>query len=222
MKSEVKNLLEKGIIEESRSPWRAQAFVVKSSKPRMVVDYSEAVNRYTELDAYPFPDVESLINAAAENSHFSKLDLKSAYHQVPIRQEDKPLTAFEVDGSLYQFTRMPFGVTNAVPAFQRIMDQLIQQAQLQKTYAYLDDVIICGSSKEEHDTNLRRFMDCVATANMTLNPDKTQIGLTSINLLGYLIGDKTKRPNPERLEALLNFPIPDTFAKLQRLLGLFA
>ena len=88
----------------------------------MVVDYSQTINLYTEVDAYPFPDIEDLILKASDNSIFSKLDLKSAYHQIPLRIEDRPMTAFEVDCKLYQFPRLPFGGTNAVPAFQRIVD----------------------------------------------------------------------------------------------------
>ena len=155
MREEVARLLHSGIVEESCSPWRAQAFVVSGHKKRMVVDYSQTINLYTEVDAYPFPDID-LILKAADNSVFSKLDLKSAYHQIPLRIEDRPMTKFEVDGKLYQFTRLPFGVTNAVPAFQRIMDSFVDKHALERTHSYLDDVIIGGRDKEVHDRNLTR------------------------------------------------------------------
>jgi len=222
MQEEVKNLLGKGIIEESRSPWRSQAFVVRKQKPRMVIDYSATINRFTQLDAYPFPSIENLIDKAAENSFFSKIDLKSAYHQIPLRKEDKQFTAFEVDGKLYQFTRMPFGITNAVPSFQRIMDKIIADNKLQKTFAYLDDIIVCGESKSEHDLNLKRFLEVVNKMKLVLNQEKCQFGLSSIPLLGYIIENKSKKPNPEKISALLNYPIPSNPQALRRLLGFFA
>ena len=117
---------------------------------------------------------------------------------------------------------MPFGVTNAVPAFQRIMDSIIRKAQLQKTYAYLDDVIVAGETKEEHENNLTRFLEAIKDANITLNPEKSQVGLTSISLLGYIIENKTKRPNPEHTKSLHDLPLPTNTRELKRLLGLFA
>ena len=121
MDKEVERLLESGIIDVSHSPCRAQAFVVKGNnrKPRMVIDYSETINKYTEVDAYPFPDPDFMIDEATEWQVFSKIDLKSAYHQIEIREFDKSLTSFEVNGKLYQFCRLPFGIMNAVPVFQR-------------------------------------------------------------------------------------------------------
>ena len=132
MDKEVERLLESGINEVSHSPWRAQAFVVKGNnrKPRMVIDYSETINKYTEVDAYPFPNPDSIIDEAAEWKVFSKIDLKSAYHQIEIRESDKPLTSFEVNGKLYQFCRLPFGITNAVPVFQKCMDSIISEHKL--------------------------------------------------------------------------------------------
>jgi len=86
MQNEITRMLKEGIIEPSNSCWRSQAFVVHKPKDRMVIDYSETVNRFTKLDAYPFPDMEDLLNKATEYRIFSKLDLKSAYHQIPLSE----------------------------------------------------------------------------------------------------------------------------------------
>ena len=223
MKTEVKRLLDLGIIELSVSPWRAQAFVVKgSSKKRIVIDYSETVNLYTDVDAYPFPDVESMLTRAAAFHYFSKIDLKSAYHQIPLRSDDKPFTAFEVGGRLYQFTRLPFGVTNAVPAFQRIMDSFIERNQLRCAEPYLDDVYIGGITKEEHDRNLHAFLKAAEKESLTLNMDKCTFGTRKLSLLGHIIENGSKKPDPERLRVLMEYPVPHTAAQLKRLLGFFA
>ena len=129
---------------------------VKGHKGRVVIDYSETVNLFTDLDAYPFPDVEQLLNQAASYRYFSKLDFKFVYHQIPIRVKDRPFTAFQVGKKLYQFT--PFGITNVVPAFQRIMDSFIERNKLKVAEAYLDDIYIGGETQADHDQNVQDFL----------------------------------------------------------------
>ena len=135
------------ILEESMFPWRAQAFVVKGHKRRLVIDHSGTVNLFTDRSAYPFPDLEQLLNQAASYRYFSKIDLKSAYHQIPIRVEERPFTAFQVGTKLYKFTRLPFGITNAVPAFQRVMDSFIERNEVKGAEAYVDDIYIGGETQ---------------------------------------------------------------------------
>ena len=158
IKSEVIRLLDAGIIEPAKSPWRAQVLVVNQSngKKRLRVDYSVTINRYTYLDAYPLPSINEVINKVAQDTFYSSLDLKSAYHQVPLAPEERPMTAFEADGGLFQDCRLPFGVTNGVSAFQRVMDDFIKRHELKKVYAYLDDLTVTGATKEEHQRNLQR------------------------------------------------------------------
>jgi hypothetical protein len=174
IRSEVKRLLSEGIIEPSRSPWRAQVLVVSSAgrKKRMVVDYSSTINRFTQLDAYPLPLIRELVEKIAKHRVFSTIDLKSAYHQIPIPEEDMHYTAFEADGGLWQFRRIPFGVTNGVACFQRVIDRIIEEEGLTGTFAYLDDVTICGNDQNEHDENLQKFLDTAKRYSLILNNDK--------------------------------------------------
>ena len=221
--SEIDRLLTEGIIEPSHSPWRAQIVVTGDErKKRMVIDYSQTVNRYTLLDAYPLPRIEELVNKVAKYEYFSQLDLKSAYHQIPIRSEDKPLTAFEASGKLYQFCRIPFGVTNGVACFQRIMDDFIKRHELVGVYAYLDDITVCGKDQTEHDANLEKFFEAAAKDGLTFNDAKCKVSKTSIQLLGYVIKNRTLRPDPARLEALRQLQPPTNTHSLRRTLGLFA
>ena len=136
IKNEVSHLLKEGIIEPSLSPWRAQVLVTKDErhKRRMVVDYSQTINRYTLLDAYHLPKIDEIIAKIAKGSVYSTLDLKSAYYQIPLPPEDRPYTAFEACGKLYQYTRLPFGVTNGVSFFQRLVDELIEKYKLSCTF----------------------------------------------------------------------------------------
>lgn len=224
IRKEVHCLLQDGVIEKSNSPWRAQVLVTKDErhKCRMVVDYSRTINRFTLLDAYPIPRISDLVHKMAKYKYFSKLDLKSAYYQVPLKEDEKLYTAFEADGQLYQYTRIPFGLTNAVAAFQRIINSIISDNKLDATFAYIDDVIICGKDQEDHDRNLECFRRIASQYNLTLNEDKCQYNLTEICYLGYCISDGLLRPDPERLKPLMELPVPSNTASLQRTLGLFA
>lgn len=222
--NEISNLLKDKVIEPSISPWRAQVLVAGGGhhRKRLVIDYSQTINKFTDLDAYPLPSIDSIVTAVSKYNLFSQIDLKSAYHQVPILPKEKIYTAFEACGNLYQFTRIPFGVTNGVAAFQRTLHYIIRTEKLKGTYAYLDDVTICGKDKQEHDFNLRRFMEAAEKYNLTLNKNKCVFETDAINLLGYTINNNTIKPDKSRLEPLLNLPAPSDSASLKRTLGLFA
>ncbi|XP_065642651.1 uncharacterized protein LOC136074274 [Hydra vulgaris] len=220
---EINRLLKKDIIQVSRSPWRAQCFVVSTgNKNRLVIDYSNTINLHTPLDSYPTPRIDDLILKIAVHKIFSTIDLKSAYHQVRIRPEDYKLTAFEANGKLYEFKRLPFGCTNAVRIFQRVMDEFIQDNKLENTYAYLDDIIIGGKDAQEHDKNLSRFLHAAKIANIEINEEKSNFKKTHIEFLGHIIENGTIKPDPKRYEALMNMPEPRSLKELNRMIGLFA
>ena len=153
---------------------------------------------------------------------FSTFDLKSAYHQIPIRESDKIYTAFEACGKLWEFNRIPFGVTNGLPQFQRVIDDIVMKEGLKDTYPYLDNVTIGGTSQEEHDNNVQKFLDAIARYEMELNQSKTVSSVSGICIFGYCVGGNKIRPDPERLRPLLEFPAPTDSKSLKRALGMFA
>lgn len=142
-------------------------------KPRMVVDYSQTINRYTMLDAYPLPNIDEQIAEIAKGSVFSTLDLKSAYYQIPLQPEDRPHTAFEAGGKLYHYTRLPFGVTNGVSYFQRFIDSVIEKYSLRGTYAYVDNITVCGKDSFDHDVKLKALFTAAEKEGLTFNKNKT-------------------------------------------------
>ena len=172
--SETTRLLQEGIIERSSSAWRAQVLVVEPAnhKKRLVIDYSQTINKHTPLDAYPLPKIQELVESVAKYRVFSTLDLKSAYHQIPLLLSERDKTAFEANGELYQFCRLPFGLTNAVASFQRIMNDFIRDNELAGTFAYLDNLLVCGVDQQDHDRNFQRFSDAARKYNFTFNNDK--------------------------------------------------
>ena len=127
--------------------------------------------------------IDEMTNQIAQHRVFSTIDLKSAYNEVSLREENKKFTAFEANGCLYQFPRLPFGVTNEVATFQRIMNDFITSKGLLDTFAYLDNVTICGKNQAHHDYNLERFLKAAKSRNLTYNPQKCIFSTRSLNIL---------------------------------------
>ncbi|KAL9975044.1 hypothetical protein ACROYT_G012160, partial [Oculina patagonica] len=221
---EVKRLLKEGIVEPSLSPWRAQVVVTKDEnhRKRLAIDYSQTINRFTLLDAFPLPRISDMVNKMAQYRVFSTIDLRSAYHQVPLKKEDKPYTAFEARGNLYQFTRLPFGVTNGVACFQREMMKFVDENDLEASFPYLDNVTICGKDQEDHDTNMEHFLEAAKRKNLCYNTEKCIFSTRRLPVFGYIIEEGTIRPDPDRLRPLRDLPIPHDSKSMSRCLGLFS
>ena len=222
--SEVSRLLSEGVIEPSTSPWRAQVVVTKNErhKKRLVIDYSQTIYRFTTLNAYPLHRIDETVNRIAQYRVFSTIDLKSTYHQVSLQNKDKPYTAFEANRRLYQFYRIPFGVCNGVAAFQKIMDDFIRDEELSDTFAYLDDIAICGHDQAHHDKNLTKFLAAAKRKNLTYHEDKCMFSTRRLNILGSSVSKGEIRADPERLKPLQMLQPPSDAKNLQRVHGMFS
>ena len=188
----------------------------------MVIDYSQTINKFTLLDAYPLPRMLDVVKKVAGYRLYSTLDLTSAYHQVELPFSYRLYTAFEADGGLWQWKRIPFGLTNAVPCFQRIVDDIIKSNNCQGAFAYLDNITVGGATQAEHDVNLAKFLAVAKEHNLTFNESKCVYSTDTIDLLGYRIQNGTLRPDPERIKALQDLPPPKNNKEQQRTVGLFA
>ncbi len=177
------------------------------------MDYSETINRFTQLDAYPMPRIDDTVNQIAQYTVFSTVDLKSAYHQVPIKEEEKKYTAFEANSRLYQFRTIPFGVTNRAAAFQRTMDNFISEEALKDTFAYLDNITICGRDQtHHHDENLGRFMEAAKKRNLVFNEGKCVFSTRTISILGSVV---SKGGNKARSREIKTFAGVTSTSKLE-------
>ena len=225
MKSQVLKLLNSSKIRKSNSPWRAQALVVENTdgKDRMVIDYSRTINKFTHLDSYPLPKIDDIVNEVAKFKFISKLDLKSAYHQVQLHPDDIPYTAFQVGNELYEWLVMPPGITNAVPIFQRIANDFVEKHRLQgHVFPYLDDWGVGGDTQEEHDQYLAKTLAAAESDGLVLNEKKCVFNQSEIHFLGHLVGNGMIKPDPDRVRDLLDIPVPRTKKQLQRAIGIFA
>ena len=188
----------------------------------MAVDFSQTINRHTKLDAYPVPRIDEMVESLSKYKYFTTLDLSSAYHQIPIAEHERPYTAFEACGKLYQFKTIPFGVTNGVAAFQRTMDGIVSKEDLSGTFIYVDNITLAGSTQEEHDKNVAAFMAAASKYNLQFNEKKTIANVQSIKLLGYLVSHGSIQPDPDRVQPLLDLAVPQDEKTLASALGLFA
>ena len=221
----VSKLIDNDKIEDSTSAWRSQLLVTTEDdnhKSRLVVDYSQTINRFTELDAYPMPNIEDMVRTISQYNYFSTYDLKSAYHQIPLSPEERHYTAFEANGKLYQFKVVPFGVTNGAAKCQRIMDHIIKEGGVSGCSAFQDNIFIYGKTRVEHDKNLQDFLKAAKSFNMVFNDSKSVISTTSLPILGYVISNGEIKPDPQRLEPLRKLPPPTDLKSQKRCVGMFA
>ncbi|KAG5874601.1 hypothetical protein JTB14_032998 [Gonioctena quinquepunctata] len=166
------------------------------------------INKFPLLDAYPLPKIKEIVQKVSKHEIYSSIDLKSTYQQIPIPLEDRAYTAFEEGGKLYQFTRIPFGFTNRVFPFQRRIYDIIEWENLISTYAYLDDVTICGRNQVDHNDNLKKIIVIIDKYHLTINKDKYIFSVDTINIFGYTSWGRTIKPDPNRLQSLLDMPLP--------------
>ena len=145
--------------------------------------------------------------------------MSSAYHQVELPECDRKYTALQADGSLWQWTSIPFGLCNAVSGFQRVIDDIIQSYECKGTFAYLDNITVRGKTQQEHDNNLAKFLEAAHQCNMTFKDSKCVYSTECVKLLGYEICEGFLKPNPDRVKTLLELPPPTNKKEQQRLQG---
>ena len=220
IKEEVKKMLEAGIIEESRSEWCSPIVLVP--KPdgtvRFCNDFRQ-LNSISQFDAYPMPRVDELIERLGTARFISTLDLTKGYWQVPLTPEAKEKTAFATPDGLFQYRRLPFGLHGAPATFQRLMDRVLRPHQ-KYAAAYLDDIVIHGEEWGAHLAQLEAVFQALQEAGLTANPKKCRLGLRDANYLGFTIGRGCVKPQVGKVEAIYEWPRPQTKRQVRVFLGL--
>jgi len=156
--------------------------------------------------------------------YFTTLDLKSGYWQIKMDSSSQEKTAFATHRGLYEFRVMPFGVKNAPAVFQRLMQNVLSNLNVDtdKEFVdvYLDDIIIFSGTLSEHMNHLRKVLQCFKKANLKLNPKKCRFCCSEVEYLGHVITPNGFKPNVRNTEAVKEFPVPTTLRELRQFLGL--
>ncbi|KAM7304192.1 reverse transcriptase/ribonuclease H [Ixodes scapularis] len=217
----VDELLKSGIIRRSSGPWGFPVVFVpkKNGTSRLCVDYRR-LNAVTAKVAYPFPSIEEIIWNLGKAKYFTTLDASKGYLQVEMSPGDESKTAFVCHRGLFEFTRMTFGLTGAPTTFQRLIDGVLGDAKWQHALAYLDDIIVYSETFEDHLRHLEDVLRKLRIAGLTLNPTKSQIGASERSLMGFRIGRGKASPDADKLQAILEFPVPTDIGGVRRFLGM--
>jgi hypothetical protein len=159
LKKQIDELLEKGYIRPSTSPWAAPVLFVekKDGTKRMCIDY-RSLNEVTVKNKYPLRRIEDLFDQLRGASVFSKIDLRSGYHQLRIRPSDIPKTTFITKYGLYEFTIMPFGLMNAPAYFMYLMSSVFMDYLDMFVVVFIDDILIYSQNEQEHEEHLRKVL----------------------------------------------------------------
>lgn len=223
---QVNELLEQEIIKPSKSPYNTPVWIVpkkadsKGNKRwRMVLDFRE-LNDKTVGDAYPLPNITEILDQLGGAKYFSVFDLASGFHQIRMHPDDSHKTAFSTPHGHYEFDRMPFGLKNAPATFQRLMDLVLTGMQGNEIFVYLDDIVLYSSSLTEHAIKFEKLATRLRQANLKLQPDKCELLRKEVTYLGHIIGENGVRPDPKKIEAVQNFPVPKNAKNVKQFLGL--
>lgn len=223
---QIDDMLKQRIIRPSNSPYSAPIWVVPKKKDasgkqkwRVVIDYRK-LNNVTIDDKYPIPNIDDILDKLGRAMYFTTLDLAKGFHQIEIAKDDIKKTAFSADNGHYEFTRMPFGLKNAPATFQRLMNSILKEFIGKICYVYLDDIIIFSTSKEEHFASLEKILKKLRNANLKIQLDKSEFMKQETEFLGHIITTSGIKPNPNKIKAINDFPIPRTPKQIKSFLGL--
>ena len=221
VEEELHRLQSLGIITPVKhSQWAAPIVpVVKQNGTiRLCGDYRITVNQATKVDTYPLPKVEDLFAAMSGGKIFTKLDMSQAYLQLPLDDKSKELVTINTHKGLFQYNRLPFGVSSAPAVFQRCMESLFQGCK--GVSIYLDDILVTGATVEDHLANLDKVLSIIATAGLKLNKAKCEFLLPKVVYLGHMIDGNGLHPTKEKVRAVQEAPRPQNITELRSFLGI--
>lgn len=219
--SQIQELLDKGLIRTSSSPWGFPVLFVKKpeGKWRMCIDY-RGLNALTERNTYPLPRIQDCLDRIGSAKRISKLDLLSGFYQLRIEESSIPKTAFNTRHGKFEFLVMPFGLTNAPATFQTLMNTILQPYLDKFVVVYLDDIVVFSKSDEEHKEHLRLILEKLKENSLYAKPSKCVIGAETIEFCGHIVGQGQLRTSRSKTELIENWPAPTNVHEVRQFLGL--
>ncbi|KAE8668680.1 Detected protein of unknown function [Hibiscus syriacus] len=177
------------------------------------------LNKVTIKNKYPLPRIEDLFDQLKGASVFSKIDLRSGYHQLKIQDKDIPKTAFRTRYGHYEFIVMPFRVTNAPAAFMDLMNRIFQPYLDQFVVVFIDDILVYSKSKEEHSSHLKRVLQILREKKLYAKLSKCEFWLKEVTFLGHVISAEGIRVDPQKIKAIFEWEIPKNVTEVRSFLG---
>ncbi|GKC38945.1 putative reverse transcriptase domain-containing protein, partial [Tanacetum coccineum] len=218
---QLQGLSEKGFIRPSSSPWGAPVLFVKKKDGsfRMCIDHCE-LNKLTVKNRYPLPRIDDLFDQLQGSSVYSKIDLRSGYHQLRVREEDIPKTAFRTRYRHYEFQVMPFSLTNAPAVFIDLMNRVCKPYLDKFVIVFIDDILIYLKKKEEHEEHLKLILELLKKEELYAKFSKCEFWIPKVQFLGHVIDSKGIHVDPANIKSIKDWASPKSATEIRRFLGL--
>ncbi|GBG79844.1 hypothetical protein CBR_g30109 [Chara braunii] len=221
LKRHLEELLRLGFIKPSNSPWGAPVLFARKADGtlRLCIDY-RGLNRYTVKNSYPMPRADELFDRLEDNRFFTKINLRSGYHQIRVATEDQPKTAFRSRFGHYEFTVMPFGLTNAPATFQTTMNNIFRDILEEYILVYLDDILVYSRTLEDHIRHLRDVLQRLRKHDFYAKLSKCRFAQRKVNFLEHHVSDQGLHMDDAKISAIAECPVPTSAKQLRSFLGL--
>ncbi|GJU29340.1 putative reverse transcriptase domain-containing protein [Tanacetum coccineum] len=221
LSAQLQELSDKGFIRPSSSPWGAPVLFVKKKDRsfRMCIDYRK-LNKLTVKNRYPLPRIDDLFDQLQGSRVYSKIDLRSGYHQLRVREEDIPKTAFRTRYGHYEFQVMPFGLTNAPAVFMDLMNRVCKPYLDKFVIVFIDDILIYSKSRKEHEEHLKLILRLLKKEELYAKFSKCEFWLSKVQFLGHVIDSEGVHVDPAKIESIKDWASPKTPTEIRQFLGL--
>ncbi|XP_017431977.2 uncharacterized protein LOC108339348 [Vigna angularis] len=221
LKKQIEELLDKQFIRPSVSPWGAPVLLVKKKdgSSRLCIDYRQ-LNKLTIKNKYPLPRIDDLLDQLQGASVFSKIDLRSGYHQIRVKEGDIQKTAFRSRYGHYEYVVMPFGVTNAPAIFMDYMNRIFRPYLDKFVVVFIDDILIYSKSHEEHEEHLRVVLGVLKEKELYAKLSKCEFWMKSVQFLGHVVSAEGISVDPTKVRAVLEWTSPRSITEVRSFVGL--
>jgi hypothetical protein len=221
VETQIAELLNKGYIEPSHSPWGAPILFVPKEDGglRMCINYW-FLNKLTVKNRYPLPRIEDMLEQLQGASVFTGLDLASGYWQIRIHDEDVEKTAFRTHLGHFQWRVLSFGLTNCPSTFQQVMNDIFREYLGRFVVIYLDDILIYSKTAAEHEQHLRLVLAKLRELELYCRPSKCHFHQSEIGYLGHIVGREGMKVDPRKVQAVAEWPVPQDQHAVHSFLGL--
>jgi predicted aspartyl protease/transposase InsO family protein len=217
---QVNEMLQNDLVEPAASPWASNVVLVrkKDGSMRLCVDY-RALNGATYKDSYPLPHIDTCLGSMDGAVWFSTLDLRSGYHNIPIKEADRDKTAFITRRGCFRYKVMPFGLTSAPSVFQRLMDLVLCGLTYESCLVFLDDIIVFSRDFQTHTERLREVFNRLRGANLKLHPSKCFLFQKRVAFLGHVLSAAGIEVQSDKVACVRDWPRPTNLTELRAFLG---